>query len=70
MPKVTNISTGDRGLYTTDGLIMVPAGATTDDVKLAENEAPNEEWFAKSTAKPQLDHDKDGKAGGAAPAKD
>ena len=48
MPKFTNISTGDRGLYTIDGLIMVPAGATTDDVKLADNEDLNEEWFAKA----------------------
>lgn len=48
MPKFTNISTGDRGLYTADGLIMVPAGATTDDVKLADNEDANEEWFAKA----------------------
>lgn len=70
MPKFKNISTGDRGLYTVEGLIMVPAGATTEDVDLAKDEVPNEEWFEKSTAKPQLDHDKDGKAGGAAPAKD
>lgn len=73
MPKFKNISTGDRGLYTTDGLLMVPAGATTEDVTLAENEAPNEEWFAKArsaAAKDPLDHDADGKKGGAAPAKD
>lgn len=46
MPKFTNISTGDRGLYTADGLIMVPAGATVD-VDIAANEEPNEEWFSE-----------------------
>lgn len=74
MPKFKNISTGDRGLYTTDGLLMVPAGATTEDVTLAKDEDPNEEWFAKAgsaAAKADpLDHDADGKKGGAAPAKD
>ena len=71
MPKFKNISTGDRGLYTTDGLLMVPAGATTDDVTLAENETPNEEWFAKAgsaAAKADpLDHDADGVRGGSLP---
>jgi len=76
MPKFKNISTGDRGLYTVDGLIMVPAGATTEDVDLAKDEVPNEEWFAKDGSKAAkdpadpLDHDLDGKKGGAAPAKD
>lgn len=74
MPKFTNISTGDRGLYTAGGLVMVEAGQTSEDVEPAKNEQPNAEWFekagAKKTDKPQLDHDGDGKAGGAAPAKD
>lgn len=74
MPKFKNISTGDRGLRTADGLVMVPAGATVE-VDLAKDEDPNEEWFAKAgsaaakEADP-LDHDGNGKKGGAAPAKD
>lgn len=75
MPKLTNISTGDRGLHTAGGLIMVPAGATVD-VDLAKNEEPNEEWFAPASSKAAkeasdpLDHDGNGKKGRAAPAKD
>ena len=75
MTKLKNISTGDRGLHTAGGLIMVPAGATVD-VDLAKDEEPNEEWFAPSSskaAKDPLNHDqngKKGKKGGAAPAKD
>ena len=76
MPKFKNISTGDRGLYTVEGLIMVPAGATTEDVDLAKDEVLNEEWFAKDGSKAAkdaadpLDHDGDGRKGGTAPAKD
>ena len=75
MPKFTNISTGDRGLHTAGGLIMVPAGATVD-VDLAKDEEPNDEWFAPAASKAgkeaadPLDHDGNGKKGGAAPAKD
>lgn len=74
MPKFTNISTGDRGLHTVGGLVMVPAGATVE-VELAKDEDPNDEWFAKAGTKAAnaaapVDHDGNGKKGGAAPAAD
>lgn len=72
MPKFTNISTGPRGIHTDGGLVMVEAGETVD-VTLAENEVPVEEWFAKAGSaaakdaeRDPLDHDGDGKKGGAA----
>lgn len=73
MPKFTNVSNGPRGIYTDGGLIMVEAGQTTDDVTLLKGEEPNEEWFAKAGSaaakaadQDPLDHDGDGKKGGAA----
>ena len=51
MAKFTNISDGPRGLWTDKGLVMVEAGATSDDVTLAKGEEPAEEWFAKPNSK-------------------
>lgn len=71
MPKFKNISIGPRGFYTTNGLVMVEAGAEIDATP-AKDEDPNEEWFAKAgTAAARhadadpLDHDGDGRKGGA-----
>ena len=58
--KLKNISTGDRGVYTEDGdLIMVRAGETVE----GEFEDFAAEWFAE--APDPLDHDGNGKKGGA-----
>lgn len=66
--KLKNISTGDRGVYTDEGaLIMVPAGATVE----GDFEDFSAEWFEEP--KDPLDHDANGKKGGAkkpAPAAD
>jgi predicted RNase H-like nuclease (RuvC/YqgF family) len=50
MVKLTNISTGPRGLRTPEGVVMVDAG-TTFDGELSEGEDINEEWFAKPGSK-------------------
>lgn len=74
MPKFTNISNGPRGIHTAGGLVMVEKGQTVE-ADLAENEEPNEEWFAKagtaaakSADADPLDHDGDGTKGGTKPA--
>lgn len=48
--KFTNISTGQRGLHTVDGLVMVDPGQTVE-VELAKGEDAAEEWFAKPGTK-------------------
>lgn len=45
--KFKNISDGPRGIYTTNGLVMVERGAEIE-AELAKGEEPNEEWFAKA----------------------
>lgn len=58
--KLKNISNGDRGVYTVEGeLIMVPAGGFVD----GDFKDFSDEWFEE--AKDPLDHDGNGKKGGA-----
>lgn len=69
MAKFTNHTTGPKGLNTEAGLVYVEAGQAVD-VEISEAEAASAKatgWFAK--AKDPLDHDADGKKGGAAAPK-
>lgn len=59
MAKFQNITTGDKGLYSVDGLVMVAAGEIFDG-ELAKGEEPSEEWFAvpaKAAAKAEAKAD-------------
>lgn len=70
--KLVNISNGPRGAYLKGGaLVMVEAGEAIE----GDFGDVNDEWFAKEGTKAAkeadpLDHDANGKKGGAAPAKD
>lgn len=68
MTKFTNYTQGTKGLNTVTGLVHVEAGKTVDvDISEAEAAAAKATgWFSKP--KDPLDHDDDGKKGGAAPA--
>ena len=63
MAKVKNISTGPRGAYLGGVLVMAEAGQVIEADDFAD------EWFAKATAAEAkadpLDHDGDGRKGGA-----
>lgn len=67
--KFTNYTKGPKGLNTEAGLVYVEAGKSVD-VEISEAEAASAKktgWFSRAAADP-LDHDEDGKKGGAAPA--
>lgn len=75
---VTNSGKAPRGIYTRDGMVTINPGETRD-VMLTKQIADEEKAvdgveFAKAAkaakAADPLDHDGDGKKGGAAPAKD
>ncbi|WP_257541037.1 hypothetical protein [Sphingobium sp. CFD-1] len=63
--KITNISTGPRGAYLGGVLVMAEVGETI------EADDFSDEWFAKAgtadtkSAADPLDHDGDGRKGGA-----
>lgn len=62
MAQFKNISTGARGAYLKGELVMAEPGETIE-----ADDAP-EEWFAKAGSKAAadpLDHDEDGRKGGA-----
>jgi len=64
MTKVTNISDGPRGIWTTEGeLVMIEVGKFADlDIEDAEGaDAEKTGWFEFSDP---LDHDFDGEKGG------
>lgn len=66
--KFTNHTKGPKGLHTEAGLVYVEAGQSVD-VEISDAEAKSAKatgWFSK--AADPLDHDEDGKKGGAAPA--
>ena len=62
MPKVKNISTGPRGAYLAGAYVEAGVGETIE----ADDFAP--EWFEPVKPDP-LDHDGDGRKGGARKAK-
>ena len=62
MPKVKNISTGPRGAYLAGAYVEAGVGETIE----ADDFAP--EWFEPVKPDP-LDHDGDGRKGGAKKAK-
>ena len=62
MPAVKNISTGPRGAYLAGAYVEAGVGETIE----ADDFAP--EWFEQVKSDP-LDHDGDGKKGGAKKAK-
>ena len=67
--KFTNHTAGPKGVHTKNGLVYVEAGKTSEDLDVSEAEAAAAKatgWFSKQ--KDALDHDDDGKKGGAAPA--
>lgn len=69
MAKFTNYTQGPKGLNTLAGLVHVEAGQTVD-VEISDEEAAASKktgWF--SAPKDPLDHDGDGKKGGAAAPK-
>jgi hypothetical protein len=70
MTKLTNYTSGPKGVHTKDlGLVYVNGGETSEDLNISEGElkaAKATGWFSKP--KDPLDHDEDGKKGGAAPA--
>lgn len=69
MAKFTNYTQGPKGLNTLAGLVHVEAGQTVD-VEVSEAEAASAKatgWFSRP--KDPLDHDADGKKGGAAAPK-
>lgn len=55
MTKVTNIAGGDRGIWTTKGLVMLTAGETRD-LELAKG-ASEGEWFTFGDAAAKALHD-------------
>lgn len=56
MTNVKNISTGPRGIHTTDrGLVMLEAGESAD-LNLAKGE-DNEEWFSFDASDAEADGD-------------
>jgi hypothetical protein len=72
MTKLTNYTPGPKGVHTEDqGLIYIGGGQTSEDLNISDGElkaAKATGWFSKQ--KDPLDHDDDGKKGGAAPAPD
>ena len=69
MAKFTNFTQGPKGLNTEAGLVYLDAGQTVE-VEISEAEANASKatgWFSKP--KDPLDHDNDGKKGGAAAPK-
>lgn len=67
--KFTNYTSGPKGVHTATGLVYVDAGQTSEDLDVSEGEAAAAKatgWFSKP--KDPLDHDDDGKKGGAAAA--
>ena len=70
MAKLTNYTSGPKGVHTVGGLVYVDAGKTSEDLDISEGElkaAKATGWFSKPTD--PLDHDNDGKKGGAAAPK-
>lgn len=68
MAKFTNYTQGPKGLNTEAGLVYVEAGQSVD-VEISEAEAKSAKatgWFSKPGD--PLDHDDNGKKGGAASA--
>lgn len=63
MPKVKNISTGPRGAYLAGTYVEAGVGETIE----ADDFAP--EWFEQVGKSDPLDHDGDGRKGGAKKAK-
>ena len=69
MTKLTNFTNGPKGVHTVGGLVYIAPGQTSEDLDISEGElkaAKGTGWFSKP--KDPLDHDDDGKKGGAAPA--
>lgn len=69
MTKFTNYTQGPKGLNTVAGLVYVDAGKSVD-VEISDEEAAVSKatgWF--SPPKDPLDHDANGKKGGAAAPK-
>lgn len=72
--KFTNYTSGPKGVHTANGLVYVEAGQTSADLDVSDAEAKAAKatgWFSKAAAEAAdpLDHDADGKKGGAAAPK-
>lgn len=68
MAKLTNYTAGPKGVHALQGLVYIDAG-TSLDVEISDEELASAKatgWFSKP--KDPLDHDEDGKKGGAAAA--
>jgi hypothetical protein len=64
--KITNISSGPKSIWSAAAkeMVFVPAGATVEaEIDASEREAANPAWF--SFELDPLDHDGDGRKGGA-----